>query len=59
MFNDTFSYRILKTDSVNDATILVPDTQVDNSEDRRTDPDTIILEESTTNILLLEEKKEI
>ena len=59
MFNDTFSYRIVKTDSVNDATILVPDTQVDNSEDRRTDPDTIILEESTTNILLLEEKKEI
>ena len=59
MFNDTFSYRIVKTDSVNDATILVPDTQVDNSEDWRTDPDTIILEESTTNILLLEEKKEI
>ena len=59
MFNDTFSYRIVKTDSVNGATILVPDTQVDNSEDRRTDPDIIILEESTTNILLLEEKKEI
>ena len=47
MLNGKNSYRIVRTDSVDDATILVPDTQVNNSEDRRTDADTIILGEST------------
>ena len=36
---------------VDDATILVPNTQVDNSEDERTDANTIFLEENKTNIL--------
>ena len=51
MFNGKISYRIVKTDSVDDATILVSNTQVDNSEDERTDANTISLEENTTNIL--------
>ena len=51
MFNGKISYRIVKTDSVDDATISVSNTQVDNSEDKRTDANTISLEENTTNIL--------
>ena len=51
MFNGKISYRIVKTDSVDHATISVPDAQVDNSEDERTDANTIFLEENTTNIL--------
>ena len=51
MFNGKISYRIVKTDSVDDATISVPDAQVDNLEDERTDANTIFLEENTTNIL--------
>ena len=51
IFNGKISYRIVKTDSVHDATISVPDTQVDNSEDERTYANTIFLEENTTNIL--------
>ena len=50
MFNGKISYRIVKTDSVDDATISVPDTQVDNSEDERTDPNKIFLDENKTNI---------
>ena len=42
-------------DSVDDTTILVPDTQADKAEDQRIDADAIILEESTTNII---EKRE-
>ena len=56
MLNDKNSYRIVKTDSVDDATILVSDTQVNNSEDRRTDAHTIILGESTTNIMEKQDK---
>ena len=51
IFNGKISYRIVKTDSVDDAIISVLDTQVDNSEDERTDANTIFLEENTTNIL--------
>ena len=51
MFNGKISCRIVKTDSVDNATFLVSDTQVDNSEDERTDANTIFLEENTTNIL--------
>ena len=51
MFNRIISYRIVKTDSADDATILVPDTQVDKSEDGRTDADAIILKESANNII--------
>ena len=50
IFNGKISYRIVKTDSVDDAIISVLDTQVDNSEDERTDANTIFLEENTTNI---------
>ena len=35
MFNGKISYRVVKTGPVDDATILVPDMQVDNSEDER------------------------
>ena len=42
MFSGKISYRIVKTDSVDDATI---------SEDERTDAKKIFLEENTTNIL--------
>ena len=55
MLDGKISYRTVKTDSVDGATTLVPDTQADNSEDERTDANTIILEESTTNII---EKRE-
>ena len=51
MFNGKISYRIVKTDSVDQAVISVPDTQVDNSEDERNDANTLFLEENTTNIL--------
>ena len=51
IFNGKISYRIVKTDSVDDAAISVPDTQVDNLEDERNDANTIFLEENTTNIL--------
>ena len=51
IFNGKISYRIVKTDSVDDAAISVPDTQVDNSEDERNNANTIFLEENTTNIL--------
>ena len=51
MFNDKISYRIVKTDSVDGATISVPDTQIDNSEDERTHANKIFLEENTANIL--------
>ena len=51
MFNGKISYRIVKTDSVDEAAISVPDTQVDNSEDERNDANTLFLEENTTNIL--------
>ena len=51
MFNGKTSYRIVKTDSVDEAVISVPDTQVDNSEDERNDANTLFLEENTTNIL--------
>ena len=50
MFNGEISCRIVKTDSVDDAAISVPDTQVDNSEDERTDPNKIFLDENKTNI---------
>ena len=56
MLNGKNSYRIVKADSVDDATISVPDTQVNNSEDRRTDADTIILGESTTIIMEKQDK---
>ena len=51
MFNDKISYRIVKTDSVDGATISVPDTQIDNSEDERTHANKTFLEENTANIL--------
>ena len=51
MFTSKSSYRIVNSDSVDDATILLPDTQVDNVEDERTDADIIILEESTTSTI--------
>ena len=51
MFNGKISYRIAKKDSFGGSTILVPDTQANTSEDERTDADTVILEESTTNII--------
>ena len=40
IFNGKKSYRVVKTDSIDDATILVPDTQTGNSEDERTNDDT-------------------
>ena len=51
MLNGKISYRIVNTDSVDDATILVPNTQVNNSEDETTDANTIFLEENKTKIL--------
>ena len=51
MFNGKISYRIVKTDSVDEAAMSVLDTQVDNSEDKRNDANTLFLEENTTNIL--------
>ena len=57
MFNGKISYRIVKTDSVDDATISVPDAQVDNSEDERTDANKTFLEENTTNILKKQDEK--
>ena len=51
MFNDKISYRIVKIDSVDDATISVPDTQVDNTEDGRTHTNKTFLEENTANML--------
>ena len=49
MFSGKISYRFVKTDSANDVTILVTDTQANNL-DKRNDGNTSILEESTTNI---------
>ena len=57
MFNGKISYRIVKTDSVDDATISVPDGQVDNSKDERTDANKTFLEENTTNILEKQDEK--
>ena len=57
MFSGKISYRIVKTDSVDDATISVPDTQVDNSEGERTDANKTFLEENTTNILEKQDEK--
>ena len=51
MLKGKILYRIVKIDSVDETTISVPDTEVDNSEDERTDANTIFLEENTTNIL--------
>ena len=51
MFNGKIQYRIVKKDYFDDATILVPDMQSDNSEDESPHADTIILEESATNII--------
>ena len=51
MFNGKISHKIAKTDSVVGTTISVPDTQVDNLEDVKTDANIIFLEENTTNIL--------
>ena len=48
MFKGKISCRIVKTDSVDDATISVPDTQDDNSIDGRTDANKSFLEENTT-----------
>ena len=56
MSNSNSPYRIVKSDSTDDATILLPDMQADNSEDEKTDADTIILEESTTNIIEIREE---
>ena len=60
IFNGKKSYRVVKTDSFDDATILVPDTQTGNSEDERTDDDTntIFPEESTTEKNIAEKRKE-
>ena len=60
IFNDKKSYRVVKTDSFDDATILVPDTQTGNSEDERTDDDTnaIFPEESTTENNIVEKREE-
>ena len=60
IFNGKKSYRVVKTDSFDDATILVPDTQTGNSEDERTDDDTntILPEESTTEKNIAEKRKE-
>ena len=53
-----FSYRTVKTDSADDATILVADTQAENLEDERTDADTInILEKQEQNVSVLIGKK--
>ena len=56
IFNGKKSYRVVKTDSFDDATILVPDTQTGNSKDERTDDDTntIFPEESTTENNIVE-----
>ena len=51
MLSGKISYRIVMTDSVDDATISVSHPQVDNSEDERRDAITIFLEENTINIL--------
>ena len=60
IFNGKKSYRVVKTDSFDDATILVPDTQTGNSEDERTDDDTntIFPEESTTGKNIVEKREE-
>ena len=70
IFNGKKSYRVVKTDSIDDATILVPDTQTRNSEDERTNDDTntifrkdddtntIFPEESTTENNIVEKREE-
>ena len=60
IFNGKKPYRIVKTDSFDDAMILVPDTQTGNSEDERTDDDTntIFPEESTTENNIVEKREE-
>ena len=60
IFNGKKSYRVVKTDSFDDVTILVPDTQTGNSEDERTDDDTNIIfsEESTTENNIAEKREE-
>ena len=60
IFNGKKSYRVVKTDSFDDATILVPDTQTGNSEDERTvdDTNTILPEESTTEKNIVEKREE-
>ena len=60
IFNGKKYYRVVKTDSFDDATSLVPDTQTGNSEDERTDDDTntIFPEESTTENNIVEKREE-
>ena len=60
IFNGKKSYRVVKTDSFDDATILVPDTQTGNSEDERTDDDTntIFPEECATENNIVEKREE-
>ena len=60
IFNGKKSYRVVKTDSFDDDTILVPHTQTGNSEDERTDHDTntIFPEESTTENNIVEKREE-
>ena len=49
IFNGKISYRIVESDD--DATISVPDAQVDNLEDERIDANTVFLKENAANIL--------
>ena len=60
IFNGKKSYRVVKTDSFDDATILVPDTQTGTSEDERTDDDTntTFPGESTTENNIVEKREE-
>ena len=49
LFNGKTSYRIVKTDTVSDTTVLLPDTQEEKPEDITT-KDTIILDETEVTI---------
>ena len=60
IFNCKKSYRVVKTYSFDNATILVSDTQTRNTEDERTDDDTntIFPEERTTENNIVEKREE-
>ena len=60
IFSGNKSYRVVKTDSFDDATILVSDTQTRNSDNERSDDDTnaIMPEESNTENNTVEKREE-
>ena len=50
IFNGKIFYKIVQTDSNDSAKVYVHDTQIENSDDGKSDTDTFILKESTNSI---------